>query len=78
MKKYNQYGKGYYPDLNSNIAGLPGIGSYREGNAPIFAGELIKDIQFGGNILDKKIYHLQKYIKSKGNYKLPKYVLNDL
>tara|TARA_B100000925_G_scaffold40903_1_gene26658 strand:+ start:9917 stop:10174 length:258 start_codon:yes stop_codon:yes gene_type:complete len=48
MYKYNQYGKGYYPDLNINVAGIAGIGSYDKNNPPIFIGELTRDIQFGG------------------------------
>ena len=50
MKKYNQVGKGYYPDLNVNVAGIAGIGSYEKNSPPIFVGELTRDIQFGGNL----------------------------
>uniref|UniRef100_A0A6C0JEJ0 Uncharacterized protein n=1 Tax=viral metagenome TaxID=1070528 RepID=A0A6C0JEJ0_9ZZZZ len=78
MTKYNQKGRGYFSDLNENIAGRVAIGRYSDNNPPIFKGELTEGIQLGGNIIDKKIYHLERYIKNKGNYKLPKYILNDL
>ena len=48
MHKYNQHGKGYYLDLNENIAGVAGVGSYEKGAAPFFVGELSRDMQTGG------------------------------
>ena len=78
IKKNNQEGGGYYFELSSQtIAGKPVVSSYRESNPPIFSGELL---QKGGNnnkILDKKIYHLTKFIYSNGRHKLPRYVLDD-
>ena len=68
-----QQGSGFYPDLNQpNIGGQMVFSGYDDNNPPVF-------IQSGGKkLLDKKIEHLTNYIISKGNYKLPKYILNDL
>ena len=78
MSKYNQKGRGYYIDLGENIAGRFAITRYDNNNPPIFEGDLTQGIQLGGgSLLDKKILHLEKYIKKRGNYKLPNYVLND-
>lgn len=77
IKKYDQEGGGYYFELSSNtIAGKPEVSSYRESNPPIFSGELL---QKGGQKkkLDKKIYHLTKFIYTNGKHKLPNYVLKD-
>ena len=80
MSSYKQYGKGYYLDVgNPDIAGEPVVKSYDDYAPPVFVGELTQDSnQHGGRLLDRKILHLQKYIKSNGNHKLPKYVLKDL
>ena len=77
MPKYNQKGRGYYIDLSENIGGRFTVGRYENNNPPIFEGDLTQGIQLGGSILDRKIYHLEKYIKQNGNYKLPKYVISD-
>ena len=78
MRNYKQNGKGYYVDLSENIAGKSVISSYQDTNPPIFAGDLTEGMQWGGSLLDRKIRHLENYIKRKGKYKLPKYVMNDL
>ena len=78
IKKENQDGGGYYFELSSEtIAGKPIIASYRESNPPIFAGELLQKGGFDKKLLDKKIYHLTKYIYTNGKHKLPNNVLKD-
>lgn len=68
----NQDGGGYYVDIGGdNIGGQAPIGRYNDSNPPIFN-------QKGGDLLNKKIKHLINYIKSGGNYTLPKYVLDDI
>lgn len=68
-----QQGSGYYPDLNQpNVGGQMVFSSYDDNNPPVF-------VQSGGKeLIDRKIQHLTNYIISKGDYKLPKYVLKDL
>ena len=76
-----QIGNGYYFGVGEpDIAGQPSVKSYDDFAPPIFVGELSEDLvsQNGGNLLNKKIKHLETYIKKKGNYKLPEYVLQDL
>ena len=69
-----QSGSGYYPDLGKdNIGGQMVISSYDDNNPPVF--------QQGGvdlKVLDKKILHITNYIIKKGDYKLPRNVLNDI
>ena len=78
IKKYNQDGGGYYLELSSNtIAGKPIVSSYRESNPPIFSGELLQKGGQNKKLLDKKIYHLTKFIYTNGKHKLPSYVLSD-
>ena len=69
-----QIGSGYYPDLGKdNVGGQMVISSYDDNNPPVF--------QQGGvdlKVLDKKILHITNYIIKKGDYKLPRNVLNDI
>ena len=69
-----QSGSGYYPDLGKdNVGGQMVISSYDDNNPPVF--------QQGGvdlTVLDKKIRHITNYIINKGDYKLPKNILNDI
>jgi hypothetical protein len=69
-----QSGSGYYPDLaKDNVGGQMVISSYDDSNPPVFqqgAGDL--------KLLDMKIQHITNYIIKKGDYKLPKYILNDI
>lgn len=68
-----QQGSGYYPDLNQpNVGGQMVFSSYDDNNPPVF-------IQSGGKkLIDRKIEHITNFILKKGDYRLPKYIINDL
>ena len=69
-----QLGSGYFPDLSKdNVGGQMVVSSYDDNNPPVF-------VQAGGylKLLDKKIKHITNFIIKEGDYKLPKYVLNDI
>ena len=69
-----QIGSGFYPDLRQeNVGGQMVISAYDDNNPPVFTQE-------GGDfkLLDRKIQHITNYIINNGDYKLPKYVLNDI
>tara|TARA_B100000963_G_scaffold222068_1_gene193581 strand:- start:6456 stop:7388 length:933 start_codon:yes stop_codon:yes gene_type:complete len=69
-----QQGSGYFADLGQeNVGGQMVISGYDDNNPPVFT-------QDGGDfkLLDKKINHITNYIIKRGEYKLPKYVLDDI
>ena len=69
-----QQGSGYFADLGAdNVGGQMVISGYDDNNPPVFTQE-------GGDLklLDKKIQHITNYIIKRGDYKLPKYILNDI